>query len=76
MIQKRAIHMVSAWASKAKAVFGQTKIATEEKSNEMAVPLLLELLDIKGTIITADAMSCQKRIVSKSQPEADAIQLD
>lgn len=69
--EKRAIHMVSAWASKAKAVFGQ--IATEEKSNEItAVPLLLELLDIKGTIITADAMSCQKGIVSKITPkEAD-----
>ncbi len=61
---KKPIHIVSAWASKAKAVFGQ--LATEEKSNEItAVPLLLELLDIKGTIITADAMSCQKGIVRK-----------
>ena len=61
---RKPIHIVSAWASKAKAVFGQ--LATEEKSNEItAVPLLLELLDIKGTIITADAMSCQKEIVKK-----------
>ena len=56
--------MVSAWASKAKAVFGQ--LAVDEKSNEItAVPALLELLDIKGCIITADAMSCQKEIIAK-----------
>ena len=61
---KKPIHMVSAWASKARAVFGQ--LAVDEKSNEItAVPMLLELLDIEGTIITADAMSCQKEIVSK-----------
>ncbi len=41
-------------------------MATEEKSNEITtVSLLLELLDIKGTIITADAMSCQREIVRK-----------
>lgn len=63
--------MVSAWASKAKAVFGQ--LAVDEKSNEItAVPALLELLDIKGCIITADAMSCQKEIVAKIvEGEAD-----
>ena len=60
----KPVHMVSAWASKARAVFGQ--LATAEKSNEItAVPMLLELLDIEGTIITADAMSCQKEIVAK-----------
>ena len=71
--EKKPIHMVSAWASKAKAVFGQ--IVTEEKSNEItAVPLLLELLDIKGTIITADAMSCQRDIVRKIvDKEADYV---
>ncbi len=62
--EEKPIHMVSAWASKAKAVFGQ--LAVDEKSNEItAVPALLELLDIKGCIITADAMSCQKEIVAK-----------
>ena len=60
---KKAIHMVSAWASEAKLVLGQ--IATEEKSNEItAVPELLELLDIEGCVVTADAMSCQTAIVS------------
>ena len=58
---KSPIHMVSAWANKAKAVFGQ--VVTDEKSNEItAVPILLELLDIRGTIVTADAMSCQTEI--------------
>ena len=62
--EEKPVHMVSAWASKAKAVFGQ--LAVDEKSNEItAVPALLELLDIKGCIITADAMSCQKEIVAK-----------
>ena len=61
--EEKPVHMVSAWASKAKAVFGQ--LAVDEKSNEItAVPALLELLDIKGCIITADAMSCQKEIVA------------
>ncbi len=55
------IHMVSAWANEQRMVLGQ--IATEEKSNEItAVPKLLEMLDIAGCIVTADAMSCQKEI--------------
>ena len=59
---KKPIHMVSAWANEARMVLGQT--AVEEKSNEItAVPELLELLDIEGMIVTADAMSCQKEIV-------------
>lgn len=62
--EEKPVHMVSAWANKARAVFGQ--LAVDEKSNEIkAVPLLLELLDIEGCIITADAMSCQKGIVAK-----------
>lgn len=62
--EHKPIHMISAWANKAKAVFGQ--MAVEEKTNEItAVPELLELLDIEGTIITADAMSCQKEIVRR-----------
>ena len=62
--EQKPIHMVSAWASKTRAVFGQ--MAVEEKTNEItAVPELLELLDIENTIITADAMSCQKDIVKK-----------
>ena len=58
---KAAIHMVSAWASANNLVLGQ--LATDEKSNEItAIPKLLELLVIKGCVITIDAMGCQKKI--------------
>ena len=61
---QKPIHMVSAWAAGQQMVLGQ--LATDEKSNEItAVPELLEMLDIAGCIITADAMSCQKTIVEK-----------
>lgn len=59
--EKTPIHMVSAWANAQRLVLGQ--VATAEKSNEItAVPNLLEMLDIAGCIVTADAMSCQKEI--------------
>jgi len=58
------IHMVSAWASNAGIVLGQTKV--NEKSNEItAVPELLDAIDVKNCIITSDAMSCQKKTVKK-----------
>lgn len=58
---KAAIHMVSAWASGSRLVLGQVK--TDEKSNEItAIPELLKLLDLKGCIVTTDAMGCQKEI--------------
>lgn len=60
----KAVHMVSAWASRLGVCFGQVK--TEEKSNEItAIPELLELLDLKGVIVTIDAMGCQKKIAGK-----------
>lgn len=62
--QKAAIHMVSAWAGEHGLVFGQ--VAADQKSNEItAIPRLLELLDIKGVIVTIDAMGCQKEIAGK-----------
>jgi len=61
---KKALHMVSAFASEARIVLGQQK--TDEKSNEItAIPALLELLDIAGSIISIDAMGCQKNIAKK-----------
>lgn len=58
---KKAIHMISAWASSNQVVLGQLK--TEEKSNEItAIPNLLKLLDVSGCIITIDAMGTQKKI--------------
>lgn len=70
---KSPIHMVSAWANNNQLVLGQ--LATEEKSNEItAVPALLELLEINGCIVTADAMSCQKDIVAKiTEQKADYV---
>lgn len=58
-----AIHMVSAWCAANEMTLGQ--IRTESKSNEInAVKQLLELLDIEGSIITLDAMGCQKEIAA------------
>ena len=43
------------------------QVATEEKSNEItAIPKLLELLDLKGAMVSIDAMGCQKEIASKN----------
>ena len=56
-----AIHMVSAWAAANRLILGQVKV--DEKSNEItALPALLGLLDVRGCIVTIDAMGCQKEI--------------
>jgi predicted transposase YbfD/YdcC len=61
---KNPLHLVSAWACEARLTLGQ--VATEAKSNEItAIPLLLELLDLKGATVTIDAMGCQKEIATK-----------
>src|SRR5690606_22708813 len=58
------IHMVSAWASDNELVLGQIKV--DEKSNEItAIPQLLRLLDIEGSIITIDAIGTQTDIAEK-----------
>lgn len=58
------LHMVSAWACQNRLVLGQQ--ATEEKSNEItAIPKLLELLELKGCIVTIDAMGCQRTIAEQ-----------
>jgi len=55
------LHLVSAFATDARLVLGQ--VAVDTKSNEItAIPLLLELLDLKGAIVTIDAMGCQTKI--------------
>jgi predicted transposase YbfD/YdcC len=61
---KSAIHMVSAWSSENGLVLAQEK--TAEKSNEMtAIPELLDVLALKGCIVTIDAMGCQRAIAEK-----------
>lgn len=58
---KGAIHVVSAWMGANRMVLGQLK--TAEKSNEItAIPELLRLLEIRGALVTIDAMGCQKAI--------------
>jgi predicted transposase YbfD/YdcC len=60
-VGKKAIHMVSAWASANRLVLGQVKV--DDKSNEItAIPTLLRMLDVAGCIVTTDAMGCQKEI--------------
>jgi predicted transposase YbfD/YdcC len=59
-----ALHAVSAWASEFGLSLGQ--VACAEKSNEItAIPELLRLVDIKGAIITIDAMGTQKAIAEQ-----------
>ncbi len=58
---KSALRMVSAWGSEQRMVLAQ--IATDAKSNEItAVPKLLRMLALEGTIVTADALNCQRAI--------------
>jgi predicted transposase YbfD/YdcC len=59
-----AIHMVSAFATGARLVLAQQRV--DEKSNEItAIPKLLDLLDLKGQIVTIDAMGTQKAIAKQ-----------
>ena len=71
--KRSAIHMVSAFAAENGVVLGQVK--TYEKSNEItAIPDLLSKLEIKGAVVTIDAMGCQKAIAKKIiQKEADYV---
>jgi len=61
---KSMIYMVSAWANKNNLVLGQVKVS--EKSNEItAIPTLLDLLNLTGSLVTIDAMGTQKEIAEK-----------
>jgi predicted transposase YbfD/YdcC len=56
-----AVHMVSAWASHTEIVLGQQAVA--EKSNEItAIPVLIETLEVAGSVVTIDAIGTQKDI--------------
>ena len=62
---KKAIYMVSAWASENRLVLGQRKV--DDKSNEItAIPQLLDKLEVSGCIVTTDAIGCQTRSPGKS----------
>jgi len=58
------LHLVSAWATAQRLSLGQ--VAVDAKSNEItAIPVLLDLLDVNGALVTIDAMGCQKAIARK-----------
>ncbi|WFQ78877.1 ISAs1 family transposase [Xenorhabdus sp. SF857] len=62
--RQSAIHMVSAFATQNGIVMGQLK--TDKKSNEItAIPKLINLLDIKGCLVSVDAMGCQTKIAER-----------
>lgn len=58
------MHLVSAWANTNSLVLGQRRM--DEKSNEItAIPKLLAALELSGTVVTIDAMGCQRAIAEK-----------
>lgn len=60
----KAYHVISAFVAENQITLGE--LTVEEKTNEItAVPELLNLIDVESAIVTADAMSCQKKIVEK-----------
>ncbi len=68
--KKGAIHMVSAFRAANHTVLGQIKV--DEKSNEItAIPELIKLLNLEGSIVTIDAMGCQK-VIAKAIRQAQA----
>jgi len=71
--EDKPLHLVSAWATEARLTLGQVAVA--DKSNEItAIPKLLEMLELKGAIVTIDAMGTQKNIAEKIvEKEADYV---
>ena len=67
------LHVVSAWANDQGITLGQ--VAVDSKSNEItAIPKLLEMLEVKGAIVSLDAMGCQKEIAKNiAKGEADYV---
>jgi len=60
-IGKEALHLVRAWASEERLVLGQHKVA--EGANEITtIPELLRSLNLVQTVVTIDAIGCQKAI--------------
>lgn len=58
------LHMVHAWVTDNQLLLAQ--VATAAKSNEItAIPELLQLLDLKGAVVTIDAAGCQKSIAAQ-----------
>ena len=59
----KPLHLVSAWCSDDSLMLAQVKVS--EKSNEIeAIPRLLNMIDVKDTVVSIDAMGCQKEIAA------------
>ena len=71
--EHKAYHVVSAFVAENQITLGE--IVVDEKSNEItAVPALLDINDVEGAIVTADAMSYQKDITKKiTERKADYV---
>lgn len=69
----KAYHVVSVFVAENQITLGE--VVVDEKSNEItAVPALLDLIDVEGSIVTADSMSCQKEITKKiTENKADYV---
>lgn len=68
--EAKPLHLISAFATEARLVLAQEKVS--EKSNEItAIPELLRWLDLKGAVISIDAMGCQKEIAAQIAEEGD-----
>lgn len=70
---KAIVYMVSAWANTNNLVLAQRKVA--DKSNEItAIPKLLQVLELSGTVVTIDAIGCQRSIAQQiADKKADYI---
>jgi len=70
---KSALHVLNAWAGENRLALGQ--LAVGEKSNEItAMPLLMEMLVLKGCVVTSDALNTQKAVAAKAvEKEADYV---
>jgi len=66
--KKAIVHMVSAWANTNSLVLGQRR--ADEESNEITeIPKLLDALQLSGTVVTIDAMGCQRAMPRRSSPK-------
>lgn len=58
------LFILSAWVSEYRVCIGQEKV--QDKSNEItAIPKILDSIDIKGSIVSIDAIGCQKEIAAQ-----------
>ena len=62
--EQNGLYVMGAWACKNQLLLGQLQV--QEKTNEIVMmPKLLDILFLKGCIVTADALNCQKEIAEK-----------